>query len=289
MKDRVQIVRTYKDTLFRFVFKDKEKLLKLYNALNGTDYEDASQLEVMTIESAVYIVMKNDLAFVVAGTINLYEHQSTYNPNLPVRFLIYLAEEYQKLVEQAEESLYGTRRISLSAPQCIVFYNGEKDMPEEQVMCLSEAFENRKAEAAVELKVRVLNINYGHNRKLMEKCRVLEEYAQFVAVSRRYASDGFKMQEALNRAIEYCIDHDILSDFLKKYRAEVLGMLLEEFDAEKYERSIRRDGIEEGIERGQARISLLYQRLKTDNRIEELMRAIDDAEYREQLLNEYDL
>lgn len=94
--------------------------------------------------------MKNDLAFVVSGTINLYEHQSTYNPNMPVRFLIYLAEEYQKLIEQAEASLYGTKRILLPAPQCIVFYNGEKDMPEEQILKLSDAFENRKSEGYAE-------------------------------------------------------------------------------------------------------------------------------------------
>ncbi len=131
-----------------------------------------------------------------------------------------MAEEYQKLIEQAEASLYGTKRILLPAPQCIVFYNGKQDMP-----------------------------------------------------------------EALNVAISYCIDHDILSDFLKKYQAEVLGMLLEEFDVEKYERTIK----EEGIEYGQVRINLLYQKLKTDNRIEELMRAIDDAEYRDCLLDEYGL
>lgn len=47
------------------------------------------------------------------------------NPNMPVRFLIYLAEEYQKLIEQAEMSLYGSRQIFLPTPQCVVFYNGE--------------------------------------------------------------------------------------------------------------------------------------------------------------------
>ena len=113
--------------------------MQLYNALNETDYQDASQLEVVTIESAVYVVMKNDLAFVIAGTLNLYEHQSTYNPNMPVRFLIYLAEEYQKVVEQAEESIFGTKQICLPTPQCIVFYNGEKEAPEEQILRLSDA------------------------------------------------------------------------------------------------------------------------------------------------------
>lgn len=242
-----KVHRQVKDRLFRFIFeKDKEALLQLYNALNGTDYTDASQLKVVTIESAVYIVMKNDLAFVIAGTLNLYEHQSTYNPNMPVRFLIYLAEEYQKMTELAKMSLYGTKQIILPTPQCVVFYNGEKEMPEEQTIRLSDAFENGQKEAGVELQVRVLNINYGHNLELMEKCRVLEEYSRFVAISRQYTESGMDMQRALGLAIDYCIEHNILSEFLREYRAEVLGMLLEEFDVEKYERSLKEDGFEEG-------------------------------------------
>ena len=244
---RHKVHRQTKDRLFRFLFeKDREALLQLYNALNGTDYKDASRLQIVTIENAVYIVMKNDLAFVITGTLNLYEHQSTCNPNMPVRFLIYLAEEYQMIVEQAEESIYGSKQISLPTPQCIVFYNGEKEMPEEQILKLSDAFENKERQADVELTVRMLNINHGHNKVLMEKCRTLSEYAQFVAVSREYAAEGRPMQEALEEAVEYCIDHGILSEFLRRHRAEVLGMLLEEFDVEKYERTIKKEGYEEG-------------------------------------------
>ena len=246
-RGRHKVHRQTKDRLFRFLFeKDREALLQLYNALNGTDYKDASKLQIVTIENAVYIVMKNDLAFVITGTLNLYEHQSTYNPNMPVRFLIYLAEEYQMIVEQAEESIYGTKQISLPTPQCIVFFNGEKEMPEEQILKLSDAFENKERQADVELTVRMLNINHGHNKVLMEKCRTLSEYAQFVAVSREYAAAGRPMQEALEEAVEYCIDHGILSEFLRRHRSEVLGMLLEEFDVEKYERTIKEEGYEEG-------------------------------------------
>ena len=122
--------RNVKDRLFRFLFEeDREALLQLYNALNGTSYEDASELEIVTIESAVYVVMKNDLAFVFAGTLNMYEHQSTYSPNLPVRFLIYLAQEYQAIIEKARVSLYGTGLIKLPAPKCVVFYNGQRGGP----------------------------------------------------------------------------------------------------------------------------------------------------------------
>lgn len=117
-----------KDRLFRFLFgKDREALLELYNALNGTAYRNASQLEIMTIESAVYAVMKNDLAFVMAGSLGMYEHQSTYSPNLPVRFLVYLAQEYRRIAEQSEKSLYGSSRIALPTPQCVVFLRDRGD------------------------------------------------------------------------------------------------------------------------------------------------------------------
>lgn len=291
-----------KDRLFRFLFeKDKEALLQLYNALNGTDYEEASDLQVVTIESAVYVVMKNDLAFVLAGTMNLYEHQSTYNPNMPVRFLIYLAEEYQKLVEQAQVSLYGSTRIELPTPRCVVFYNGEKEMPEESVMKLSDAFINKERQADVELQVRVLNINYGHNKELMEKCRTLAEYAEFVAISRRYAAGGMNMRAALNAAIDDCLEQGILYETLREHRSEVLGMLLEEFDADKYERTIRmegreegrkegrKEGREEGIQEGIDRANKLTRRLLAENRTADLQRALADVEYQKKLFDEFGL
>ena len=246
-----QMQRNVKDRLFRYLFeKDRYALLDLYNALNGTAYEDSSQLEIVTIESAVYVVMKNDLAYILSGTLSMYEHQSTYSPNLPVRFLIYLAQEYQMVIEKAERSLYGTGQITLPTPQCVVFYNGVKEMPEEQTLKLSDAFENKKAQADVELTVRMLNINHGHNNKLMEKCKVLDEYSKLVAVIRDCMAAEKDMQTALNRAADYCIEEGILKEFLLKNRAEVLGMLLEEFDAEKYERTIRGEGREEGKKEG---------------------------------------
>ncbi len=257
-RNRKQIQRNVKDRLFRYLFeKDREALLELYNALNGTEYCDSSQLEIVTIESAVYVVMKNDLAYILSGTLSMYEHQSTYSPNLPVRFLIYLAQEYQMVIEKAEKSLYGTGQISLPTPQCIVFYNGVKEMPEERTLKLSDAFENKKARADVELTVRMLNINYGYNKQLMEKCRILEEYSEMVAVIRDCMAVEKDIQTALNKAVDYCIEGGILKEFLLKNRAEVLGMLLEEFDAEKYERTIRSEGREEGREEGKVEVNRL--------------------------------
>lgn len=248
---RTKVQRNVKDRLFRFLFeKDREALLELYNALNGTDYEDSSKLEIVTIESAVYVVMKNDLAFVLTGTLSMYEHQSTYSPNLPVRFLVYLAQEYQTVIEQAEKSLYGAGLISLPTPKCVVFYNGTKEMPEEEILRLSDAFEDRTVKADVELTVRMLNINHGHNRLLMEKCRVLREYAEFVDITRKFMLEEKHVETALAEAVDYCIEKGILEMFLRKNRAEVLGMLLEEFDVKKYERTLRSEGLEAGMELG---------------------------------------
>lgn len=259
----------------------------MYNALNGTDYRDASLLKVVTIESAVYIVMKNDLAFVLAGTLSLYEHQSTYNPNMPVRFLIYLAKEYQKLIEQAQESIYGTKQMMLPMPQCVVFYNGTKMKTDEEILRLSDSFMNQKqgAEADVELKVRMLNINHGHNAVLMNQCRVLREYALFVEISRRRLAEGTEPKEALEAAVFECIEQDILAGFLKKYRAEVLGMLLEEFDVKKYERSLKAEGREEESGRYCKLIALLFEQ----HREAELKSAAEDPEYRERLFQEFRL
>ncbi len=285
-RNQKQMQRNVKDRLFRYLFeKDREALLDLYNALNGTAYRDSSQLEIVTIESAVYVVMKNDLAYILSGTLSMYEHQSTYSPNLPVRFLIYLAQEYQKVIEKAEASLYGTAQISLPTPQCIVFYNGLQEMPEERVLKLSDAFENQKVRADVELTVRMLNINYGYNRRLMEKCKVLEEYSAFVAATRECMLAEQDIQTALNRAVEECIEKGILKEFLLKNRAEVLGMLLEEFDVEKYERTLRKEGKEEG----EVKVNKLGILLTEAGRSNDFLRSLSDRELQKKLFVEFGL
>jgi len=292
--ERKRVQQTVKDRLFRYLFeRDRNALLDLYNALNGTDYQDALQLEIVTIESAVYVVMKNDLAYILSGTLNLYEHQSTYSPNLPVRFLIYLAQEYQMVIEKAERSLYGTGQITLPTPQCIVFYNGMKEMPEKRTLKLSEAFENKKVRADVELNVHMLNINYGHNKQLMDKCKVLEGYSMLVAVTRNYMAAEKDIQTALNKAIDYCIEKGILKEILLRNRAEVLGMLLEEFDADKYERTLRGEGWENGREEGTKEVELKINRLGTllmeAGRSNEFLDSLSDRELQKRLLMEFGL
>lgn len=243
--------RQVKDIVFRLIFsEDKEALLQLYNVLNGTAYTDAGKLQVVTLDNAIYISMKNDLAFLVAGTINMYEHQSTLNPNMPVRFLIYLAKEYQLLVDKAKDSLYGKELIPLPTPKCVVFYNGTAETQDEYELRLSSAFTNQGVEPDVEVIVRVININYGCNEYLMQGCDRLQQYAQFVACTREYAKVYDNLEDSMNAAIDYCIEHGILEDILRKHRSQVLGSLLEDFDKEKYERTLRKEGRQEGYELG---------------------------------------
>ena len=243
--------RQTKDIVFRLVFgNDRQALLQLYNVLHGTAYVDPHELQIVTLDNAIYISRKNDLAFLLAGSINMYEHQSTLNPNMPVRFLIYLAQEYQLLVESTDRSLYGSELIPLPTPQCVVFYNGTTDTPDEYELRLSSAFSNQDVEPAVEVVVKVININYGHNEHLMQGCGMLSQYAQFVAVTREYANKYDNREEAMNAAIEYCIGHGILEDILRKHRSQVLGSLLEEFDEKKYARTLREEGYEAGYESG---------------------------------------
>ena len=246
--------RKYKDTIFRMLFSDRENLLSLYNAVNGTAYENSEELEIVTLENAIYMGMKNDLAFIIDTNLFLYEHQSTYNPNMPLRDLFYISSEYQKLVDH--KSLYSSVLQKIPAPYFIVFYNGTEKAEDHWENALSEAYENLAGEPRLELRVVTLNINEGHNKELMEQCRTLREYAQYVAKVRKYTKE-MNLDAAVERAVNECIQEGILEDFLRKNRSEVIAMSIFEYDKEEEEKKLRRaeyeagygNGVEDGEER----------------------------------------
>ena len=239
--------RKYKDTVFRMLFSDKENLLSLYNAINRTEYEDVAELEIVTLENAIYMGMKNDLAFIIDMNLLLYEHQSTYNPNIPLRDLFYISAEYQKLVNK--KSLYSSVLQKVPAPYFIVFYNGTEREEEYWENSLSEAYENLTGEPRLELKVITLNINEGHNKELMEQCRTLREYAQYVAKVRKYTKE-MCLDEAVERAVNECIQEGILEDFLRANRAEVIAMSIFEYNKEEEEKKLRKAEYEAGYDSG---------------------------------------
>ena len=242
--------RDYKDTIFRRLFQDRENLLSLYNAVNHTSYTDAEDLTVVTLENAVYMNMKNDVAFLLDSRLSLYEHQSTWNPNMPLRDLFYVSRTYQGLVK--DETLYSSKRLRLPAPHFLVFYNGTEEREERSILKLSNSFEyagTQKEEPSLELKVLVLNINQGNNKELLEVCRTLREYMIFVDRIRLYTKT-MELDAAAERAVDECIHEGVLSDFLRKNRGEAIEMSIFEYDEERELKLIRRAEYEEGREDG---------------------------------------
>ena len=245
--------REYKSTMFSMIFRDKKELLELYNAVNRSDYTDPEALEIVTLENAIYMNMKNDLAFLIDMRLNMYEHQSTFNPNIPLRDLFYVAKEYQKLVNDA--SIYASRLVKLPAPRFIVFYNGRGERPEKEVLRLSDAYYTREEDPELELKVTVLNINAGNNRELLTKCKTLQVYMQYVDCVRQYtAMPGMTLDEAVTKAVNECIDREILADFLRKNKAEAISVSIFEYneaeEKEKMRKAERAGGYEEGVAAG---------------------------------------
>ena len=239
--------RNYKDTVFRMLFSDRKNLLSLYNAVNQKHYTDPEDLEIVTLENAIYMGMKNDLAFIIDTNLYLYEHQSTYNPNMPLRDLFYISNEYQKLLDQ--KSLYSSSLQKIPAPNFIELYNGTDTLSDFSEHRLSSAFENLSGEPKLELIVTVLNINEGHNALLMEHCQTLKEYSQYVAKVRKYAA-GMPLDQAVEYAVDECIKENILADFLRKNRAEVISMSIFEYDKEEEEKKLRKAEYEAGIQKG---------------------------------------
>ena len=240
--------RNYKDTVFRMLFSDRKNLLSLYNAVNQSDYNNPDDLEIVTLENAIYMGMKNDLAFIIDTNLYLYEHQSTYNPNMPLRDLFYISNEYQKLLDK--KSLYSSSLQKIPAPNFIELYNGTDTLSDFSEHRLSSAFENLSGEPKLELIVTVLNINEGHNALLMEHCQTLKEYSQYVAKVRKYAA-GMPLDQAVEYAVDECIKENILADFLRKNRAEVISMSIFEYDKEEEEKKLRKAEYEAGVEAGE--------------------------------------
>ena len=259
--DNLRINREHKDRMFRWIFKDKRDLLELYNAVNGTSYTDPEQLEINTLEDVVYIGMKNDMSFLITDVLNLYEHQSSYNPNMPFREFLYLGDVYRKYAKQRNLNILSSTLQKLPMPQCIVFYNGLQEEPDRKELLLSDAFirpEKDRRVPSLELRVLMLNINWGHNRELMEKCEKLKEYAQFIAQIRQNSAQGMSREAAVIAAVDTCIESGILKEMLSQHKAEVMDMLLTEYNEQEHMAMERKewyeigqtDGMAKGLEKG---------------------------------------
>ncbi len=244
----MRINREHKDRLFKFIFQEKENLLALYNALNDTAYNLPEDLEIVTLEDVIYMRMKNDIAFILDFRMNLFEHQSSDNANMPLRGLLYFARQYEKYISKNDYNMFGSKAIPLPTPQYVVFYNGNSWKGERKILKLSDSFASHDIKGCMEIEVLQLNINYGHNKEIMEKCKVLGEYAVFVNKVKNY-SESYSIEEAIDRAVDECIEEGILKKILIEHRAEVKDMLLTEYDEEKTLRLFQKEYEEEAAEK----------------------------------------
>lgn len=241
----MKINKEYKDRVFRLIFgNNKTFLLSLYNALNDTAYDNPDELDVNTIDDAIYMGMKNDVSCIISNTMSVFEQQSTYNPNMPLRELEYCAKLYGKYVIRSNKDIYGSSLIKMPAPQCYVFYNGDSEHSDLEVLKLSDAFEHYVE--GYEWTVNMININRGYNKELLSRCKPLEEYAQLVYDIKEYRKI-YTIEEAVDKAVLTCIDRKgILSGMLEAHRAEVVDMLLTEYNEEEHMESVFNNGREEG-------------------------------------------
>ena len=257
--------------------------MALYNAINHTSYSNPDDLEITTLDDVIYLSMKNDLSFIVSATLNLYEHQSTFNANMPIRGLMYFARLYESYIKKNKLDIYNYRLVDLPEPQYIVFYNGRDNQPDERILKLSDAFRSKNPEPALECRARMININLGHNQKLMESCKRLWDYSYFIAEVNQNLDKGYGLETAIKKAMDECIKKGVLSDILEKNKSEVFHMLLTEYDEKQHLKNVYQEGREEASERINKLIILLME----DGRTDDLMKAAKDSTYQEKLFKEY--
>jgi predicted transposase/invertase (TIGR01784 family) len=246
----------YKDSVFSLLFSDPSLLRELYCALEDVTLPADVPVNINTLRDVLFLDKINDISFEIGGKlVILIEHQSTINPNMALRLLMYVARVYEKII--GDRNIYSSRLVTVPRPEFFVLYNGVSPFPDEQILNLSDVFEKtdsldlpEKEIAALELVVKVININQGKNENLARKCKTLAGYSVFVAKVREFEKECGDKAEALKRAVRYCRNHDILKEFLEKNATEVINMLMTEWNwddalAVRYE-----DGMEDGIEKG---------------------------------------
>ena len=246
----------YKDSVFSFLFSDPDILRELYCALENVNLPSDIPVTINTLQDVLFMDRVNDISFEIGGKlVILLEHQSTINPNMTLRLLMYIARIYEKIVDN--RNIYKSKKISLPRPEFFVLYNGTAPYKDEEELRLSDAFEEtgslgiiEKGSPTLELTVRVVNINQGRNEGITRKCKTLAEYCAFVEKVREYEKETGNLEGAIKKAVVYCRENDILKEFLEKNATEVINMLMTEWNWEDALAVRYEEGIEEGLEKG---------------------------------------
>jgi len=251
----------FKNSLFSFLFSDPDILRELYCALEGVTLPEDIPVAINTLQEVLFIERINDISFEIGGKlVVLIEHQSTINPNMALRLLMYIARVYEKII--GDRNIYTSKAISIPAPEFFVLYNGVAAYPDEEVLKLSDAFESTaalgllgKSEPALELVVKVININEGRNEGIAKRCKTLAGYRAFIGKVREFEKETEDREAAMRKAVHYCRDHEILKEFLEENGTEVMNMLITEWKMEDALAVRYEEGMEEGMEKGIEKIA----------------------------------
>lgn len=258
--------------------KYKGNLLSLYNALNDTCYTNLDDLEITTMDNALYMSMKNDVSCIISNNLALFEQQSTWNPNMPLRGFMYFADLYNKYISTGSLGIYRDKLVKLPTPQYYVFYNGDRDMPDKQLLKLSDAFIEPPREGCFEWTATILNINYGHNKKLLSNCKTLSDYGILIKTINDYKQKYNDINAAIENAIDYCIEHDVLKDFLLERKTEAMHTLLTEYDEKKTMEYLRQDAYDDGVTEGEMKllISQICKKLSKGKSVNQIADELEE-------------
>lgn len=258
-KQGVKVNRGYKDRLFRFRFGSeeyKDDILSVYNALNGTTYDNADDITITTIDDVIYIKMKNDVSLLLDGNLSIWEQQSSINPNMPVRGLMYFGDLYSQYITENGLNIYGKKLQKIPTPKYVVFYNGKEEYGAITKLKLSDAFINEDKNGDFEWTATVYNLNRGKNDELLKKCKPLSEYMELINRIRDNNEMGMDFNSSVDLAIDSCIRDGIMEKFLTKHRAEVRAVCITEFNEKAFVDGIREEGREEGRIESETRLIL---------------------------------
>ena len=238
--------REYKSDVFSMLMEDKANALEVYNALNGSAFTDPEVVEIVQLEKGVSLSIRNDASYIIDMNFCLYEHQSTYNRNMPLRSMIYFVNALDDWLKENGHDLFGRKRIMIPTPHFVVFYNGVEKRPEYEEMRLSQSFYHQMEEPEIELVCKAYNINPQNNQELKRKSIVLAGYTYFVEKVRENQKKNMSLAEAIDAAIEDCIQNHILEDFFRSRKDEVRKMTHLDYTWEKREKLIRKEEYEDG-------------------------------------------
>lgn len=246
--------RRYKDSVFVDLFSTdktaKTNFLALYNTLYHTNYQSTDILKNIRLKHVLYMSFANDVSYLVDDKIIvLAEHQSTVNPNMPIRFLEYVTRLYEGI--QNPRDRYSRMQKKIPTPEFFVFYNGRKDIAPYQILKLSDAFITQAQSSNLELIVRLININYDKDNPVVNGCKPLKEYSLFVEAVRRH--NAVDKEHGFENAIKECIKNDILREYLQRKSREVMNMLLAEYDYDTDIAVQREESFDMGLAEGEAR------------------------------------